>query len=113
MNENMPGNKSREYFSKTHDGKLMLRSMLETYVPKKLSHGIKQGFSAPDGSWFKGESIEYINTLLLASDTRLYDYLDQRVVRNIIAEHLSGKQNHRLVIWSLINFEVWLKAFFS
>ena len=110
INENETGKKQR-YFEKTHDGKLLLRKMMERHVPREITGGIKQGFSAPDASWFKGESIRYVEATLLNRHSRLYDYLEYSTVSALIQEHLRGEQNRRLLIWSLLNLEVWLHEF--
>lgn len=111
INENEPGNKASKYFQKTKDGKLILRKIMEKHIPSKITNGVKQGFSSPDASWFKGESIEYIKNTLYNNNTRIYQYLDKKAVQNLITEHLEGKENRRLFIWSLLNFEWWLRNY--
>jgi len=39
------------------------------------------------------------------------DYLNKKTVTSLIEEHLQGKQNRRLFIWSLLNFESWLRNY--
>lgn len=111
MNENEPGPKTTKYFQKTKDGKLLLRKVMERYVPQEVTQGIKQGFSAPDASWFKGESIDYVRRRIFNNHARIYEYLDQRQVQRLVNEHLEGKQNRRLLIWSLLNVEQWCEEF--
>jgi asparagine synthase (glutamine-hydrolysing) len=111
INENEPGDKQGRYFLKTNDGKQILRDMMREYVPDDIAQGVKQGFSAPDASWFKGESIDYVRKQLLTGKPRIYDYLDRDVTHALINEHLSGEQNRRLLIWSLLNLEQWLATF--
>jgi asparagine synthase (glutamine-hydrolysing) len=111
LDENRPGPKTQQYFNETGDGKLLLRKALSRYVPAGYAHGRKQGFSAPDGSWFKGESIDYIRRLLAARHARLYDFIDPATVDSLLAEHVDGRVNHRLLIWSLLCFEWWLRTF--
>ncbi len=65
----------------------------------------------PDGSWYRGESIDYVRNLLFRSDARINDYFDPTVVRELVKEHLDGKENRRLLIWSLISVENWLRTF--
>lgn len=60
INENEPGSKTAKYFQNTKDGKLILRKVMERHIPGTISEREKQGFSAPDASWFKGESIDYV-----------------------------------------------------
>ena len=92
-------------------GKLLLRQVLARHVPIEVSEGEKQGFSAPDASWFKGDSIEYVKRRLLGERARLFEYLDRRTVHDLVNEHLSGRENRRLLIWSLLNFEHWCRLF--
>ncbi|MFP4621418.1 MAG: asparagine synthase (glutamine-hydrolyzing) [Bacteroidales bacterium] len=113
INENETGPKTRKYFHQTNDGKILLRKVLNKYVPYPYANGIKQGFSAPDASWFKGESIDYIKELLCYRDARIYDFIQPEMAMGKIEEHLSGRRNNRLLIWSLLSFEWWLKTFLS
>jgi asparagine synthase (glutamine-hydrolysing) len=69
--------------------------------------GVKQGFSAPDASWFKGESIDYVRRQLLDGAPKIYGYLDRETARGIVNEHLAGEHNRRLFIWSLLSVENW------
>jgi asparagine synthase (glutamine-hydrolysing) len=111
LNENEPGGKSQRYFEKTRDGKLALRQMMARHIPAEVSEREKQGFSAPDASWFKGESIDYVRRRLKNNKARIYDYLDQKTVTSLIDDHLEGRQNRRLLIWSLLNLEQFCEAY--
>jgi asparagine synthase (glutamine-hydrolysing) len=111
MNENEAGNKTARYFLKTADGKQILRDAMATLIPRDIAEGVKQGFSAPDASWFKGESIDYVRRTLLEGQPRLYELLDRATVHELVGEHLSGTQNRRLFIWSLLAVEHWLQEF--
>jgi asparagine synthase (glutamine-hydrolysing) len=111
FNENEPGLKTKKYFDKTRDGKVLLRKTMEKYIPKEITQAKKQGFSAPDASWFKGGSINYIRALFFKGEANVYNFLDKVSVQSLINEHLEGKQNRRLFIWSLLNFEWWLRRF--
>ena len=73
----------------------------------------KQGFSAPDASWFRGESIDYVNRLLRDPQARIFDFIEPSYVRGVLDEHTAGQVNHRLVIWSCLCFEWWLRRFIA
>jgi asparagine synthase (glutamine-hydrolysing) len=111
VDENEITPKQQLYFEKTNDGKLILRSMLSRYLPHDYVTGVKQGFSAPDASWFRGESIEYVRKTILDPNARIYEFLRPDTVSELVEEHLSGKMNRRLLIWSLLSFEWWLRKF--
>jgi asparagine synthase (glutamine-hydrolysing) len=113
INENEPGPKRKLYFDRTGDGKVILREALRRHVPKAIAEQEKQGFTSPDASWFRGESIEYIKRVLLGKRAMIFDYVDYKAVNELVFEHLEGKQNRRLFIWSLLNFEMWLRTFMS
>ena len=108
IDENDSRDKGRVYFEKTQDGKQILRDVMRKYIPEDITSAVKQGFSAPDGSWFKGESIDYVRNTLLEGSPRIFEYLNRDVVIEMVDEHLEGKQNRRLFIWSLLNVEAWL-----
>jgi len=111
LNENEPGPKTARYFQKTRDGKLLLRKAMERHIPSAVTEREKQGFSAPDASWFKGESIEYVRRVIFNKKARIYDFLDPGAVQGLVNEHLEGKRNRRLLIWSLLSVEKWCEQF--
>lgn len=113
LNENEPGDKTHKYFGKTRDGKLPLRKAMQRYVPAEITDGVKQGFSAPDASWFKGASIDYIRRRLIVRDAALYEFLDRDAVQGLVSEHLEGKINRRLLIWWLLSVEQWCRTFLA
>jgi asparagine synthase (glutamine-hydrolysing) len=111
LNENTPGAKTEQYFAQTNDGKIVLRRALSKYMPKDYTDGVKQGFAAPDASWFKGQSIDYIRGLFGDKKARIYDFLQPATVHALLEEHFTGQQNRRLLIWSLLCFEWWCRVF--
>ena len=111
-NENEPGAKTTRYHH-SKDGKVILRQALARYVPEKVATGAKQGFSGPDASWFRGESIDYVRDKVLDRNAKLYDFLDFGTVSGLVQDHLDGRENRRLLIWSLIYLESWCRQFLS
>jgi asparagine synthase (glutamine-hydrolysing) len=105
VNENEASNKQAKFFQKTKDGKQILRDAMRNFIPSEVTEAQKQGFSAPDASWFKGDSIEFVRERLLTGSARIYDFLDRDAVRSLVREHLNGVENRRLLIWSLLNLE--------
>ncbi len=111
LNENEPGSKTARYFQRTRDGKLVLRRAMERHIPPEITDREKQGFSAPDASWFKGESIDYVRRKLYNPNARIFEFLDAGAVHALVDEHLEGRQNRRLLIWSLLSLEKWCERF--
>lgn len=111
IDENATEAKKHKYFEKTNDGKLVLRKAMRHFIPQEVLAARKQGFSAPDESWFRGESIDYICDTLLNRNANIYDYFDYDTLVVLLNEHLSGEKNRRLLIWSLIYLEQWCDSF--
>jgi asparagine synthase (glutamine-hydrolysing) len=84
---------------------------MQRYIPEKVTGREKQGFSGPDASWFKGESMDYVRQMLYNPQARIYDFMDRGAVQSIINHHLEGRENKRLLIWSFLNMEHWCRVF--
>ena len=111
VNENEPGPKTAKYFERTNDGKLLLRKAMRRYIPEEVAGREKQGFSAPDSSWFKGESIDFVRRALFDPKARIYEFLNRDCVQRLVSDHLEGRENRRLLIWSLLSFDAWCQCF--
>ena len=110
INENEAGDKKGMYFRKTNDGKQILRDMMGKYIPHSITKAAKQGFSSPDASWFKGESIDFVRNRLFDKRAPIYDFLDYRATTGLVQQHLNGEKNRRLLIWSLLNVNQWMDS---
>jgi len=92
-------------------GKRLLREAMRGLLSEEILEKRKQGFSPPDESWYRGPSMAQIEELLL--DPRSLDrgYFEPKFVRGVLDEHREGRENHRLLIWSLLCFEWWNRLF--
>jgi len=111
IDENEPGSKQARFFQKTKDGKQILRDVMTGFIPHDVAGAEKQGFSAPDATWFKGDSIEFVKRTLMNGQARIYDVLDRTAVQALVQQHLDGEYNRRLLIWSLLNAEAFIAEF--
>ena len=110
LDENMAGKKSEIYFQRTSDGKAILRNAMVGHVPSDAILRPKQGFSAPDASWFRGDSIEFVRRQLLGDGALIHEIFDRATVTELVEDHLSGNQNRRLLLWAFLSVEQWLKT---
>jgi asparagine synthase (glutamine-hydrolysing) len=113
INENEPASKKKIHFKKTNDGKQILRDVMQRYIPDDIVRAEKQGFSSPDASWFKGESIEFVKRKLMNGNANLYNWMDPNAIQTLLNEHLTGHKNRRLLVWSLLSAESWLEEYMS
>src|SRR5262249_13693917 len=107
LHANQPRPQTEKDFRAHGGGELLLRQVLGQYVGAAVSAGAKQGFSGPDASWFRGESLDYVRELLFRDDARVYEFLRPDTVQELVRDHLEGRENRRLLLWSLLNFEHW------
>ena len=111
INENEPGHKIDKYYQRTRDGKRLLRKAMEGIIPSEIIKAEKQGFVPPDNAWFRGESIQYIQSVVSNNDAMMYEYLDRKCVQKIVNEHIRGQKNWRLFVWSILVFNQWCESF--
>ena len=109
--QNSLGSKTEDIVKFESQGKKILRDVMANYLPIDSLNRKKQGFSGPDASWFKGESAQLIKTTLSAVDSPIFDFLDYSTTQILLEQHLSGKQNRRLLVWSLLNLNTLLASY--
>lgn len=105
--------KKKKVYREFDDGKNVLRKAMQDFIPDKIISRKKQGFSAPDESWYRGENAEYVKELLLSNKTVSTKYIHKEYIKKIVDEHIEKHINHRLLIWSFMNFEWWCKIFLN
>lgn len=103
----------KNLYTEYDDGKNILRKAMIDFIPDSIVNRKKQGFSAPDESWYRGENAEYVKELLLNKHSVSSTYINQDYVKHIIHEHIEKRINHRLLLWSFMNFEWWCRIFLN
>lgn len=102
--------KKLKKYNEYNEGKNILREAMNEIVPDKILKRKKQGFSSPDASWYRNENSQYIKNILLNKNAAYRDIINQNYVEKILEEHEKGT-NRRLIIWSVLSFEWWLRTF--
>ena len=103
--------KKTNLYREFDDGKSVLRKAMSEFIPEEIINRKKQGFSAPDESWYRGENANYVKELLLVDETISTKYINKEYIHKIVKEHIDENINHRLLIWSFMNFEWWCRIF--
>lgn len=109
LDENIASKRNK--YQEFDDGKNVLRKAMMDFIPESIVNRKKQGFSAPDESWYRGENAEYVIELLLSKKNVSAEFINPEFVKKIVHEHIDQRINHRLLIWSLMNFEWWCRLF--
>jgi asparagine synthase (glutamine-hydrolysing) len=92
------------------NGKAILKKAMRARLPSEVIDRPKKGFGIPIAAWLKGPLSPLVDDLLCDDRTSAAGYFDTRCVRRLIDEHRRGKRNHRKVLWTLLNFELWREA---
>lgn len=90
--------------------KWAFRQMLYRHVPKKLIERPKMNFSVPLDSWLRGPLRDWAESLLDEKRLRLEGYFHTAPIRQMWAEHLSGRRNFAFSLWNVLMFQAWLEA---
>jgi asparagine synthase (glutamine-hydrolysing) len=99
-----------EKLNSRNDGKIVLRDIAKTMIPSSADLR-KQGFSAPDATWFRNDKEKIIQKRLLNPDNGIWRYLTYDVGKTLINDHLEGRSNKRLLVWSLLTLESTIRQF--
>jgi asparagine synthase (glutamine-hydrolysing) len=89
-------------------GKLVLRRILDRYVPRALTSRPKSGFAVPIGRWLRGPLRDWAETLLHARRLTDEGFTEPAAVGSLWAEHLSGRANHEAFLWNVLMLAGWL-----
>jgi len=110
-NHKITAKNARNYIESNSYGKLILRAVMASYLPQSSLDRKKQGFSGPDASWFKRDSLDFVRKVLSSKESPLFDYLDYATTQTLLNQHLNGRQNRRLLVWSLLSLNTLLSAY--
>lgn len=103
LDENSLHQKKKRELAGTKEGKLILRRAVAGILGDEIGARQKQGFSSPDESWFRGESLDFVRKVLVDRvPSNMSEVFSSRSIRELVMLHVEGKQNRRLLIWSLL-----------
>jgi asparagine synthase (glutamine-hydrolysing) len=87
--------------------KRVLREAARVLLPRDVLKRRKVGFRVPINEWFAGELRDYVAEHLQSPSSVTRSYYDGAALDRLIDEHVSGRQTHDKLIWTLLTLEVW------
>ncbi len=87
-----------------------LRRVLYRHVPREMMERPKMGFEVPIGLWLRGPLRDWAEALLEEGRLKREGWFDNRLLRQVWSEHLSGTFNHGLALWNVLMFQAWSEA---
>jgi len=88
-------------------GKLLLRRLSATLLPRKLVAPRKQGFDVPISGWLRGPLREAMTDLLAEETVRRRGLFRPEAVLRMVREHLEKQADHGERLWLLVALEGW------
>jgi asparagine synthase (glutamine-hydrolysing) len=93
--------------------KVILREAMKGRIPDAVLRRPKAPFAAPIRTWLRRDLAPMIAECLSPSRIKARGLLNPAVVRRMLQEHQSGREDHSLRIWALLTLEIWLQEFFD
>ncbi len=87
--------------------KWVLREAMKNIIPQSILERPKVGFRVPVNEWFQTSMKDYLYDHLTGTTSITKQYYHKNVLEKVLADHVSGKQNHEKLLWSLLNLEIW------
>lgn len=92
---------------KGKEGKLILRSILDGYVPRALVDRPKMGFGVPLDSWLRGPLAGWAGDLLSPKHIDAQGIFNADVISRQLRDHLSGRRDNQYRLWNMLMFQAW------
>lgn len=92
-------------------GKAVLRTSMEKILPTEILHRKKVGFRVPFDEWFRGIYRGFVMDALVSESSMITRLCNGAVVRRFVIDHIEGRANNEKILWSLVNLELFLRAF--
>ena len=90
--------------------KYILKKTVERFLPKKTLKQRKHGFSVPLNNWFRTDLSFWSEELLTKDDSRLQQFFDLGVIRELLTLHRTGGANLGSSLYALAMLELWLRS---
>jgi asparagine synthase (glutamine-hydrolysing) len=91
--------------------KAILKAAVRDLVPKEIIERPKRGFGVPIRHWFRGALRDAVIDILTSTRARNRGWLNASYVRALCDEHLSGRRDQSMRMWSLLMLEQWCRKF--
>lgn len=91
--------------------KYVLRESMKEVLPESILQRSKMGFPVPLDRWLRCGYRGVVDEYLLSERALGREIFSREAVEQLVKEHQSGVRNHVERLWSLMNFEIWMRRF--
>ena len=91
--------------------KHIFKAIATQWIPKDIAERKKVGFDSPIGQWIKDELRGFMGSYLSREQIGITGLFNPDAVQHLLADHLSGRKDYSLQLWSLLSVETWHRMF--
>jgi asparagine synthase (glutamine-hydrolysing) len=93
--------------------KYLLKKVSKAWLPEEIINRKKKGFPMPFSAWFRKENRTYLHDVLSAAAIRKRGLFNPTYVEKLMKDHESGFADNGVLLWGLLNVELWQRVFFD
>ena len=90
-------------------GKLLLRRILDSFVPSSIVERPKMGFGIPLEQWLRGPLRAWGESLLAEKRLRAEGFFEPAAIREKWEQHQRGERRWHYLLWDVLMFQAWLE----
>ena len=91
--------------------KHIFKDVAKQWIPKDIAERKKVGFDSPIGQWFKHELKAFLLEFLSPYHLNRSGLLNVDTVQRVIQDHLLGRKDYSLQLWSILALEIWYRMY--
>ncbi len=91
--------------------KYLLKKAASKWIPDEIIKKKKIGFATPLDNWFQSSLKSNIEEKLLSEGSAIREFLNADIIKKMIEDHSSKKQDYKRPLLSFLTFEIWYESF--
>jgi asparagine synthase (glutamine-hydrolysing) len=92
--------------------KRLFKAAVKDLIPQEIINRPKKGFGIPVHQWLRTDLKSQLAKLLAPKRLRNQGLFDADYVQTLIGEHQNQKEDHRMILWALLVFQLWYDQWF-
>ncbi len=98
--------------NRKHKTKIIFKQAMKDYIPKHILNQPKRGWFSPGAKWLRNDLKDFsYNVLSRDYNTETSSYFNFDIIKEVLHNHISGKEYNFNIIWALITFQIWAKIY--
>ncbi len=91
-------------------GKILLRTILDEYVPRTMMDRPKSGFGVPLATWLRGPLRDWAHELLSRQNLEAGNLFNVDLVSDLHAQHQAGTADWSAYLWDVLMYQNWERS---